>query len=276
MIQRIFLVSIVSIATVGLEAKPLPQDPATAERMKIQSDSEEAAIKQKLEKSAKGGDPVAMYRFAKRGQPETMKMEWLNKAATKGYGPAVLDLSAKIEPNPLDKKLTSAEIGQKYKEYQYAMADAYKALVVWAEKGDLESMFRIGTASGVFAKEGIATEHECLPWLRKAADLGHDVAPFEMALKLIRIGTPTEKAEGFEWLKKSTKNGACRYQAAVELARYYSYGFPEIGLKRNANKAWKWIKKGAELQGADAIENFMEENGLQNPDEVRPGEILFQ
>lgn len=276
MIQCISMTSIVLVGSVALEAQPRPQGATPTSSVKSQSDSDEAAIRQKLEKSAEAGDPVAMYQFAKRGQPEAVKMEWLNKAATKGYGPAVLVLADKAEPNLLDKKLTHAEINQKYKEYQYAMAEAYKSLVVWSEKGDLESMFRVGAASGVFEKEGIATEHECLPWLRKAAELGHDVAPFELALKLIRIGTPSEKKEGFEWLKTSTQKGICRYQAAVELARYYSYGFPEIGLKRNAKEAWKWIRKGAELQGEPIVENFMEENGLQNPDKVSPGEILLQ
>jgi TPR repeat protein len=275
MIKCIFMVLTVLIVPEKLDAKPHSQNVTSAEIIKSSGDSEEAITKRKLEESAKRGSPVAMYQFAKYGQPESVKMEWFKKAAAKGYGPAVLELSAKAEPDMLDKNLSSTEKSQKYKEYQYAMSQAFQALVLWSEKGDLESMFRIGAASGVFEKEGIATEQECLPWLRKAADLGHEVAPFELALKLIRMGTPSEKTEGFEWLKRSTKKGNCRYQAAAKLVHYYTYGFPEIELKRNAKEAWKWVRKGAELEGCNVGE-FLAENGLQDPNKVKPGEILFQ
>ncbi|MBI1753187.1 MAG: sel1 repeat family protein [Acidobacteria bacterium] len=272
MLSHIFKASIVVIF--GTTLSVITQAPPPAQMQEGQGASKEEAAR-RFKVSAEHGDPIAMYQFAKLGQSEEVRLEWLKRSAAKDYGPAMLELSIKINPRRLDKNLTPAEKSQKRKEYQYATAQAYKALVVWAGKGDAESMYRIGTASGVFAKEGISTEHECLPWIRKAVELGHDEAPIELALKLIRIGDTSEKTEGFGWLKRSTEIGFRRYQAAAELTRYYTYGFPEIELKRNPKEPWKWARKGAELQGIP-VGDFLAENGLEDPDKVKPGVILFQ
>jgi len=174
-----------------------------------------------------------------------------------------------------DKSLSQEQRAEHRARYKDQLKRAFEALLAESKAGNLESMYRLGAASGAFQKYGITTELECIPWLREAAEHGHQEAPFELALRLVRIGDASVKRNGFQWLIKSTQIGRRKYEAAVELARYYTYGFPDIRLGRDTAKAWKWIREGASFQGC-SVGEFMAENGLANPDKVKDGEILYK
>ena len=195
--------------------------------------------------------------------------------SAQGHGASILKSATEEDRLSHDRRLTEEQRNDHKTKYHQALRAAYSALLSESNAGNADSMWRLGAASGVFQREGFTTRHEGTVWLRKAASLGHEEAPFELALQLLEIGDADGKIEGFRWLKKSTQIGCRRWQAAVELARYYTYGFPEIKLKRSASAAWAWIDKGAELMGCSKGE-FMAENGLADPRTIKKSQILFE
>lgn len=274
MLPRTFLIPICFATGTALFVMAESQSPAPTQISKGSVDSEEGR-RVKLQASAERGDPVAMYQFAKRRQPDAVRFEWFKKAAEKEYGPAILELALIEGSKANDQKLSKEVRDNHFRTYQGEIKHAFEGLQVWAKAGDVESMYRIGAYADTYAKEGIANIQECLPWLEKAALKGHEEAPLELALALIEMDTPAEKAKGFEWMKRAAVMGGRRERAAVHLVHYYTYGFPEIELKRNPKEAWKWARKGAELRGIP-VGDFLAENGLEDPDKVKPGVILFQ
>lgn len=268
MTSCLYIIPIVLLVVAAIDAKAQPI-PVQAINL------EDAIVMRKFEESAKRGDPTAMYQLAKRGQSESMRKEWLKKAASKEYGPAILELALDEETQSNDRNLTREVQEDHRRNYHKEIKRSFEGMLIWAKTGDVESMYRIGAYADTYAREGLSTVRECLPWLEKAALQGHKEAPFDLALILIKMDTPTEKTKGFEWLKRSTQIGSSRARAAIELVRHYTYGFPEIALKRDSKEARKWAKIGAELEGS-SVDEFLLENGLENPDKVESGEILFQ
>jgi TPR repeat protein len=191
--------------------------------------------------------------------------------------PGLLILNSTTQEDRLshDKSLSLEQRAEHRAKYKDELKRAFEVLLAESKAGNLESMYRLGAASGAFEKYGFTTELECIPWLRKAAEHGHQEAPFELALRLVRIGDEPVKQDGFQWLIKSTQIGRRKYEAAVELARYYTYGFPDIRLSRDKAKAWKWIRQGASFQGC-TVGEFLAENGLAVPDNVKDSEILYK
>jgi len=173
-----------------------------------------------------------------------------------------------------DRKLPKSDREAHAKAFHLELNRAFNQLMMEAHSGDIESMYRIGAYSRMFAKEGLTTQKECLPWIEQAALKGHPEAPFEYALIMLDEDS-IDKAKGFEWLKRSTQMGQRKGEAAVHLVRYYSYGSKELGIKRNPAIAWTWAEKGAKAFGMDVAE-FLIVNGLQNPDKIKPSFVQFE
>jgi len=196
--------------------------------------------------------------------------------STKEYGPTLLKAAIKIEIQSNDRKF-SKEVREEYsRSYHIEIKHAYDRLVVGAKEGDLESMFCLGAYCQTFNKEGFATVRECLPWLEKAAMMGHPEAPYDYAGELLKLDTQAEKSKGLEWLKRATHSGdpKLRGWAAAELANLYTFGNLSLGLRRNPKTAWMWIRKGAQEAGCSEGD-LMIERGLRNPDKVETREILL-
>jgi TPR repeat protein len=174
-----------------------------------------------------------------------------------------------------DRKLEKSIRESHARNYRSMVKRAFNQLMTECKEGNIDSMFRLGAYSDTFAKEGVANSDECLPWLKLAATKGHPEAPFNYALSLLQSNSPTTKSEGFDWLKRSTKIGDRRDRAAARLVHYYSYGFPEIEIKRNPKVAWEWAELGAQAAQI-SVGEFLAVNGLQYPDKVKDGEILFK
>jgi TPR repeat protein len=190
-------------------------------------------------------------------------------------GPDILKHALEEEILSNDRKLPKETREAHLNAYHLEIKRAFEQLLNESTSGQIDSMFRLGAYGRTFEKEGLTTREECFPWLELAATKGHSEAPFDLALELLDSKTPSEKAKGFDWLKRATRIGGCRWQAAVRLVHYYSYGFPELAIHRNPKTAWSWAKKGADFYGT-SVGEFLVENGLQDPDKVKDGEILFK
>lgn len=240
-----------------------------------ESDSEFKIRIYNLKIMAEKGNAPSMYLLGCLSLPNDPggkeSKKWLDRATELNYGPAILKQANEdeLQVGLAGKEIPSkVQTGRKYPD-RIRFRKAYEGLLIWAKSGDLESMYQLGVYSRTFEKEGLATERECLSWLRRAANSGYEAAPFDLALALIESDEAPNKAEGYDWLKRVARKGrkADRIKSIIEIVRYNTYGFPEIGLKRNAKAAWMWAKKGAALEGTALLE-FLEENGLENPDAV--------
>ena len=221
-----------------------------------------------LKVEAKNGNPQAMYQYGKL-KMGAERDEWISKSAESGYGPALLEVANKPRVHTQSQSKTDKQ--KNYKEFSDKLRTAHQALLNEARSGDLESTFMLGSADELFGLHGITQKGECIPWLRKAADLGHPKAPFELAAYLQKRNTSAEQAESIEWYKRSVEVGETRSRviATVALVKAYSYGISFIGLRSDAGEALRWAQKGASLEGT-SIEDYLMVNGLQDPRKIRP------
>jgi TPR repeat protein len=151
-------------------------------------------------------------------------------------------------------------------ERRAAVVRAYNALVVDAEKGDLESMYLLGVQVGRFAHENLSTLQQGLSWLRKAAKQNYENASINLGLMLLDQPSKAEKLEGLEFIKQAAEFGTVlqREHAIVQLVNYYQYGIPEIDLSPDVKTAKAWAMKGAQLTKTPLAE-FCSENGIKFP-----------
>jgi hypothetical protein len=116
-------------------------------------------------------------------------------------------------------------------------------LIERAEKGNVEAMMILGDAYGSPSGAGITRypSHEKeVYWLRKAANMGHTPAMYELSRVLTTLITNEERVM---WLKKGAElgNEAC----VIELMNSYRHGLH--GLPRDTGAAIYWELKRGEL-----------------------------
>lgn len=109
-----------------------------------------------------------------------------------------------------------------------------------AQKGNAEAQFKVGEMyeTGFGVKEDKA---EATNWITKAANQGHETAGFKLLYWDIEKNGITDANKGkYEALQAKANEG--NSQAQYYVGKMYSRG---VGVKRNANKALKWLNKAA-------------------------------
>lgn len=108
-----------------------------------------------------------------------------------------------------------------------------------AERGDVQAMYRAGTAHLTASGDGSIqhpTNEEAIYWLRKASEQGHCGAMWTIS----RLGIPNE--EKVKWLKKGAELGS--ESCIIELMNGYCFG--RLGLPKDMGAAIFWeLKRGA-------------------------------
>jgi len=101
-------------------------------------------------------------------------------------------------------------------------------LIEDARRGDMEAQYTLGhlylKGRGGFERNfGSGVE-----WMRKAAEAGHEDAPFDLAMALLDAGDSKSREKAFYWLKKAAEMDHVEAQYVLGLA--YQYVDPEKGL----------------------------------------------
>lgn len=184
---------------------------------------------------------------------------WLDKARNNG-----VDLDINIE------KMYSSNL-KTYSKESIELADGIP------EAQDVDTQFKVGM-SYLNGKHELKQPEVAARWLREAAKNNHAGAQYELG-KMYRDGVGVEQsdAEAIMWLQKAATWGLLAAQTALKLLQEkqligymkdYPSG-PDItkpgmqfrvgmlyfngkGLIKNYNKAFKWIKKAAKNDFADA------------------------
>ncbi|MBI1854807.1 MAG: hypothetical protein HYR93_02890, partial [Chloroflexi bacterium] len=127
---------------------------------------------------AESGDPRAMFQVLKKS-PTLSKEEyrrWLSKSAELGYGPALFRL-AKEEAPAIAPSGTRPMLAPGVLSHKDRIKQAHERLLSWAQEGDVESMYMLGSEMQTFKKMKIAKFQDGIYWLRRASEAGHPDAP---------------------------------------------------------------------------------------------------
>jgi TPR repeat protein len=208
-----------------------------------------------IRRQAESGDPRAMFQILKKSRLSNEEYrKWLTKSAELGYGPALFSLAKEempaMAPMGIKPKLVPGILS-----YKDRIKQAHERLLSWAQEGDVESMYMLGSKIRTFKKFKIAKIQDGIYWLRRASEAGHPEAPLELALTLFHDGESiSAKREGFELIKKQALLGNC--VSLHMLCNAYIYGEPKIGLTRDLTKAQDWIDLLAKYCGVDETDIY--------------------
>ena len=236
-----------------------------------------------LKKPADSGDTLAQFEYAdylfSYTDNKAIGIEYMTKAATKGFIPAQKNLGNKYYNGKCIEKdyskavewyTKAAEQGDANAQdwigffYQngYGVEKDYSKAVEWyrkaAEQGDDCAQNNLGNM--YYNGNGVEKDYsKAVEWYRKAAEQGYDWAQYNLAnMYKNGDGIEQDKSKAVEWYKKAAEQGLARGQRM--LGYMYQKG---LGITQDYTKALDWYKKAAE-QGYDNAMNdigYMYENG---------------
>lgn len=145
---------------------------------------------------------------------------------------------------------------------------ALKAVVESAHAGDARNQTLLG--DHYRAGKGLPkNEIEAVKWYRKAADQGHAIAEFNLALCYEQgIGIPRNSEEAFRWYKLAAVHGNIEAQNSTG----YCYEYGE-GVSQDYGEALKWYRESASRGDQNAQFNIgnmyrLGKGVLKNPEEA--------
>ena len=126
-----------------------------------------------------------------------------------------------------------------------------------AEQNDAEAIYKIGEFYTGYCSVLDKDLEESVKWIRKAADLGYNVAINEMGWCYEKgRGVSQDYAEAARWYRQAAEKN---YRwAQFRLGHFYEEG---IGVAKDMNAAIDWYKKSARLGYTDAI-SLLNERGI--------------
>lgn len=239
-----------------------------------------ALIMQKLEILVKRDDPRAMRELAhelnanwqqytlanadpKCKEDELRSQALIERAANLGDPGAMVEFAHHL----WGKDHKSKEAVQwllKYREIQEAKA----------KTGDLDAMYALGafgfpTDCAIEMNIRRKFSEEGLQWERKAAELGHTTAAYQLGLDLQGRNT----REAVQWIERAANQG--HWMAMVQMGKFYAFGFwnevgqavvnpekrPDLVPKCNPAKAWEWWDKAIALVGEESVMEMVNPSG---------------
>lgn len=229
-----------------------------------------------LRSRAKAGDPKAMYELVRQypaAYDDTQRVHWMWKSADLGYGPAMIRLAREATPAVIEAatRRLGKRVGPGGATVQDRVTEAYEHLIIWAQKGDTESMLILGSSHPTFEMYHLQTLPEAVKWLRAAAKAGRPDASFELAATLFEDGLSLDdRKEGFEMLKGLGRMGHCT--ALHMVCRAYEVGKPKINLKQNQQALNQWVDLLGRLCGAEetAIYPPYPKDASERPERTNP------
>ena len=109
----------------------------------------------------------------------------------------------------------------------------------------------------MFARLLAQREEEALYWVRRAAELGHAQAQYELARCYMLVGGRGDVKQAFAWLHKAAAEG--HPAAQFELGWFYLVG---VGAKTDEKQAVLWFVKAAS-QGYASTHSIRDEIRVQ-------------
>jgi len=190
-------------------------------------------------------------------------------------GPATLERAQGLLRN--SQPLSKSEKQERAQEFKKLLKSSKEMLLAEAGRGNIESMFYLGASEELFRANGLATPGECIPWLRKAAELGFPKAPFELADFLSRQQDLPKRMEAIGWYQVGAKIGdqTSRRASITALVKLYTYGSSDLSIRRSVIEAMKWADYGAQLEGIET-EDFLSSYGMVDPHKVPKRQIRMQ